>query len=216
MTFAQPYPPSPPQRQATSQPASSLSLRWRVMLLAMSMVAMVVVLMSIALYAVVSRALYNDIDNQLHSRARLLIESGSLAADPGRAIEGTAYSDVNAMLVNPGRSIYTANQQGEALPLGEPERQVLSGELVMSLRSSAIGRPLQVGRAATKRAAARNSSRVPPTAGGGSSPANTALPAMPSTGISVARLGSSACHSSISAPAAIHRKGADTAALRKP
>ena len=72
------------------------------MLLAMSMVAMVVVLMAVAVYAVVSRALYDDIDNQLHSRARLLIESGSLAADPGKAIEGTAYSDVNAMLVNPG------------------------------------------------------------------------------------------------------------------
>jgi two-component system sensor histidine kinase MprB len=69
--------------------ASSLSLRWRVMLLAMSMVAMVVVLMAVAVYAVVSRALYDDIDNQLHSRARLLIESGSLAADPGKAIEGT-------------------------------------------------------------------------------------------------------------------------------
>ena len=92
------YPPRLPP-----PPTSSLSLRWRVMLLAMSMVAMVVVLMAVAVYAVVSRALYDDIDNQLHSRARLLIESGSLAADPGKAIEGTAYSDVNAMLVNPGR-----------------------------------------------------------------------------------------------------------------
>ena len=105
---------------------SSLSLRWRVMLLAMSMVAMVVVLMAVAVYVVVSRALYDDIDNQLHSRARLLIESGSLAADPGKAIEGTAYSDVNAMLVNPGRSIYTANQQGQTLPIGEPEKDVMS------------------------------------------------------------------------------------------
>lgn len=116
-------------------PTSSLSLRWRVMLLAMSMVAMVVVLMAVAVYAVVSRALYDDIDDQLHSRARLLIESGSLAADPGKAIEGTAYSDVNAMLVNPGRSIYTANQQGQTLPLGEPEKDVVSGELLMSLRT---------------------------------------------------------------------------------
>ena len=115
--------------------ASSLSLRWRVMLLAMSMVAMVVVLVAVAVYAVVSRALYDDIDNQLHSRARLLIESGSLAADPGKAIEGTAYSDVNAMLVNPGRSIYTANQQGQTLPLGEPEKAVVQGELLMSLRT---------------------------------------------------------------------------------
>src|SRR3954470_7503189 len=115
--------------------ASSVSLRWRVMLLAMSMVAMVVVLMAVAVYAVVSRALYDDIDNQLHSRAQLLIESGSLAADPGKAIEGTAYSDVNAMLVNPGRSIYTANQEGQTLPLGEPEKDVVQGELLMSLRT---------------------------------------------------------------------------------
>src|SRR6476659_1553124 len=115
--------------------ASSLSLRWRVMLLAMSMVAMVVVLMAVAVYAVVSRALYDDIDNQLHLRARLLIESGALAADPGKAIEGTAYSDVNAMLVIPGRSIYTANQEGQTMPLGEPEKDVINGQSEMSLRS---------------------------------------------------------------------------------
>src|SRR3954463_2454605 len=115
--------------------ASSISLRWRVMLLAMSMVAMVVVLMAVAVYAGGSRALYDDIDNQLHSRARLLIESGSLAADPGKAIEGTAYSDVNAMLVNPGRSIFTANQEGQTLPLGDPEKAVIRGDLWMSKRS---------------------------------------------------------------------------------
>src|SRR5882757_4343255 len=103
--------------------ASSLSLRWRVMLLA------------IAVYAVVSRALYDDIDNQLHSRARLLIESGSLAADPGKAIEGTAYSDVNAMLVNPGQSIYTANQPNQTLPVGAPEKAVIHGDLFMSRRT---------------------------------------------------------------------------------
>src|SRR6478672_6751123 len=124
-----------PLRPSSLPEPSSLSLRWRVMLLAMSMVAMVVVLMALAVYVVVSRALYDDIDNQLHSRARLLIESGSLAADPGKAIEGTAYSDVNAMLVNPGRSIYTANQEGQTLPLGEPEKDVMQGELLMSLRT---------------------------------------------------------------------------------
>jgi two-component system sensor histidine kinase MprB len=120
-----------PPRSATS----SLSLRWRVMLLAMSMVALVVVLMAVAVWAVVSRALYDDVDNQLHSRARLLIESGSLASDPGKAIEGTAYSDVNAMLVVPGRAIFTANQEGQTLPLGEPEKAVIKGQLMMSLRS---------------------------------------------------------------------------------
>ena len=124
--------------------ATSVSLRWRVMLFAMSMVAMVVVLMAVAVYVVVSSALYKDIDSQLHSRARLLIESGSLWADPGKAIEGSAYSDVNAMLVNPGRSIYTANQEGQTLPLGEPEKSVVRGELLMSLRTVNYQRVLAV------------------------------------------------------------------------
>ena len=122
-------------QQGPHRAATSLSLRWRVMLLAMSMVAMVVVLMAVAVYAVVSAALYTDIDNQLQSRAQLLIASGSLAADPAKAIEGTAYSDVNAMLVNPGKSIYTANQQGQTLPVGQPEKAVIRGELVMSRRT---------------------------------------------------------------------------------
>ena len=135
--------PLPFRATALPEP-SSLSLRWRVMLLAMSMVAMVVVLMALAVYVVVSRALYDDIDNQLHSRARLLIESGSLAADPGKAIEGTAYSDVNAMLVNPGRSIYTANQQGQTLPIGEQEKDVMSGKLLLSLRTANRQRVLAV------------------------------------------------------------------------
>ena len=130
--------------QVSLHDASSVSLRWRVMLLAMSMVAMVVVLMAVAVYAVVSRALYDDIDSQLQSRARLLIESGSLAADPGKAIEGTAYSDVNAMLVIPGRSIYTANQEGETLPLGDPEKDVIQGKLWMSLRTANYQRVLAV------------------------------------------------------------------------
>src|SRR5690349_19946673 len=126
-----PRPPLRPPLRATR----SLSLRWRVMLLAMSMVAMVVLLMAFAVYAVISAAMYSDIVNQLQSRAQLLIASGSMAADPGKAIEGTAYSDVNAMLVNPGRSIYTANQEGQTLPLGEPEKDVVQGELLMSLRT---------------------------------------------------------------------------------
>ncbi|CAA0132380.1 Signal transduction histidine-protein kinase/phosphatase MprB [Mycolicibacterium vanbaalenii] len=115
-------------------PTSSVSLRWRVMLLAMSMVAMVVVLMAVAVYAVVSHALYDDIDTQLRSRADLLIESGTLTADPASAIQGTAYSEMNAMLFT-ARAIYTANQQGQTLPLGGPEKDVIQGKLLMSLRT---------------------------------------------------------------------------------
>ena len=130
------------RRRAPLRAASSLSLRWRVMLMAISMGAMVVVLMEFAVYAVVSAALYSDIDKELQSRAQLLIESGSLAADPGKAIEGTAYSDVNAMLVNPGHSIYTAQQPGQTLPVGPPEKAVIRGELFMSRRTASDQRIL--------------------------------------------------------------------------
>ena len=115
---------------------SSLSLRWRVMLLAMSMVAIVVVLIAFASFIVVSAALYRNVDSQLQSRARLLIESGSLDADPAKAIEGTAYSDVNAVLIIPGSAIYTANQEGQTLPFGAPEKDVVKGNLLLSLRTA--------------------------------------------------------------------------------
>jgi two-component system, OmpR family, sensor histidine kinase MprB len=131
--------------RAPSRAPSSLSLRWRVMLLAMSMVAMVVVLMAFAVYAVISAALYSDIDNQLQSRAQLLIASGSLAADPAKAIEGTAYSDVNAMLVNPGEhTIFTAQQPGQTLPVGSPEKAVIRGDLFMSRRTAGDQRVLAI------------------------------------------------------------------------
>ena len=115
------------------------------MLLAMSMVAMVVVLMALAVYAVVSRALYGDLDNQLQSRAQLLIESGLLDADPKTAIQGIAYSsDVNAMLIDPGKSSYKAELPGETLPVGSPEKAVMRGELFMSRRTASDQRILAI------------------------------------------------------------------------
>ncbi|ORB27530.1 HAMP domain-containing sensor histidine kinase [Mycolicibacterium parafortuitum] len=132
-------PPAPPP-----PPASSISLRWRVMLLAMAMAVIPVVMMGVAGYAVVTRALYDDIDNQLRTRAQMLIESGSLDANPAKAIEGTAYSDMNAMFYIPGRSKYTANQQGQTLPVGRPEQDVMDGTLWMSLRTVEHQRVLAV------------------------------------------------------------------------
>ncbi|WP_407685064.1 HAMP domain-containing sensor histidine kinase [Mycobacterium sp. HUMS_1102779] len=132
------------RRRTAWRPASSLSLRWRVMLMAMSTGVMVVLLMDFAVYASVSAALYKDIDNQLQSRAQLMIASGSLGADPGKAIEGSAYSDVNAMLVNPGHSVYTAQQPGQTLPVGPPEKAVINGELLMSRRTASDQRILAI------------------------------------------------------------------------
>lgn len=149
MAQMSPLPPIPSahptgRHRSRLQATSSVSLRWRVMLLAMSMVAMVVILVATVVYAVVYAALHEDIDNQLQSRAQLLIASGSLSADPGKAIEGTAYSDVNAMLIVPGRSIYTANQQGQTLPIGEQEKSVIRGDLFMSRRTAMNQRVLAV------------------------------------------------------------------------
>ena len=112
------------------------------MLLAMSMVAMVVVLIAVAAYIVVSAALYRNVDSQLQTRARLLIESGALDSDPGKAIGGTAYSDVNAMLVIPGRAIYTAHQDGQQIPFGQQEKEVVDGDLQLSLRAAGDQRVL--------------------------------------------------------------------------
>jgi two-component system sensor histidine kinase MprB len=130
--------------RAQLRASTSLSLRWRVMLLAMSMVVLVVLLMGYLTYVVISQALYKDVDTQLQHRAQLLIASGSLAADPAKAIEGTAYSDVNAMLVIPGRSVYTANQEGQTIPVGAPEKAVIRGDLFMSRRTAAGQRVLAV------------------------------------------------------------------------
>ncbi|NKU06385.1 two-component sensor histidine kinase, partial [Rhodococcus hoagii] len=47
----------------------SVSLRWRVTLLAASVVAIAVALMAFAAYAVVSRALYADVDHHCVPRA---------------------------------------------------------------------------------------------------------------------------------------------------
>jgi len=132
------------RERAPMRATSSLSLRWRVMLLAMSMVAMVVILMATVVYASIARALYSDIDNQLQSRAQSLIASGSLSADPGKAIEGTAYSDVNAMLIIPGRAIYTANQEGQTLPIGASEKAVIRGDLFMTRRTASGQRVLAI------------------------------------------------------------------------
>jgi two-component system sensor histidine kinase MprB len=112
------------------------------MLLAMSMVAMVVVLIAVAAYIVVSAALYHNVDNQLQTRARLLIASGALESDPAKAIAGSAYSDVNAMLVVPGRAIYTANQEGQQIPFGQQEKAVVEGRLLLSLRAAGDQRVL--------------------------------------------------------------------------
>lgn len=134
------WPGQPPPLPQSA--GSSVSLRWRVMLLAMSMVLMAVVLMGVAVYAVMAQTLYDDIDQQLTSRADMLEESGSLAVDPGKIIEGTAYSDIKAMFVIPDRAIYAANQDGQIPTLGGDEKDVIAGRKPSSLRTVSHNRLL--------------------------------------------------------------------------
>ncbi|MBX7450763.1 HAMP domain-containing histidine kinase [Mycolicibacterium sp. 3033] len=139
----QPHPDVAWPGQHHQPPAgSSVSLRWRVMLLAMSMVLMAVVLMGVAVYAVMAQTLYQDIDNQLTSRADMVQDSGSLVVDPGKIIEGTAYSDIKAMFVIPGRAIYAANPDGELPALGDVEKDVIAGRQITSLRTVSHNRLL--------------------------------------------------------------------------
>jgi len=119
-----------------------MSLRRRVILLATSIVVMVVAVLAVAEYAVVRSVGQRAVDNELHSKAQLLIESGRLEADPGKAIEGVAGSDVSAMYIVPGRTIYAANQQGQALPVGQAEKDVIAGKQPLSLRTGAHQRVL--------------------------------------------------------------------------
>ena len=78
----------------------SVSLRWRVTLLAASVVAVAVAVMALAAYAVVSRALYDDVDNQLRTRADSLIDTNLVAFDPRYVAGATLYStDVSVALI---------------------------------------------------------------------------------------------------------------------
>lgn len=65
---AEPAPMRPP-----TPLTRTVSLRWRVTLLAASVVAIAVAVTSIAAYAMVARALYGDVDAQLRARAATMI-----------------------------------------------------------------------------------------------------------------------------------------------
>ncbi|MGZ6880778.1 MAG: two-component sensor histidine kinase, partial [Mycobacteriaceae bacterium] len=59
---------------------SSVSLRSRVTLLAAIMVGIAVALMAASAFFVVQRALYNDVDNQLATRASTVLNSNLLSS----------------------------------------------------------------------------------------------------------------------------------------
>lgn len=113
----------------------TVSLRWRVTLLAASVVAIAVAVMAIAAYAVVSRALYGDVDNQLRSRADALINSNVVTFDPRYVAGATLYStDVSVALIFPDLTKYVP--PGSNVPIGDEEIAVAEGAINVSLRTA--------------------------------------------------------------------------------
>ncbi|PBC50929.1 two-component sensor histidine kinase [Rhodococcus sp. ACS1] len=127
--------PLPPEMRPPMPLTRSVSLRWRVTLLAASVVAIAVAVMAIAAYAVVSRALYADVDNQLRNRASALIDSNLVTFDPRYIAGATLYTtDISVALVFPDLDTYTP--PGSNVPIGEPELSVARGEQETSLRTA--------------------------------------------------------------------------------
>ena len=114
----------------------SVSLRWRVTLLAASVVAIAVAGLAIAAYAVVARALYADVDSQLQTRAGSLIENDFPDAFGFQSISlATFYSDdISVALIFPNLAVYTP--AGSHTPLGDEEMAVARGEHQSSLRTA--------------------------------------------------------------------------------
>ncbi|RZK94319.1 MAG: HAMP domain-containing histidine kinase [Rhodococcus sp. (in: high G+C Gram-positive bacteria)] len=127
--------PLPPEMRPPMPLTRSVSLRWRVTLLAASVVAIAVAVMAIAAYAVVSRALYADVDNQLRTRASALIDSNLVTFDPRYIAGATLYTtDISVALIFPDLDTYTP--PGSSVPIGDPELSVARGERETSLRTA--------------------------------------------------------------------------------
>jgi two-component system sensor histidine kinase MprB len=127
--------PLPPEMRPPMPLTRSVSLRGRVTLLAASVVAIAVAVMAIAAYAVVSRALYADVDNQLRTRASALIDSNLVTFDPRYIAGATLYTtDISVALIFPDLDTYTP--PGSSVPIGEPELSVARGERDTSLRTA--------------------------------------------------------------------------------
>jgi two-component system, OmpR family, sensor histidine kinase MprB len=112
----------------------SVSLRWRVTLLAASVVAIAVAVMAIAAYAVVARALYADVDSQLKARAATLIDNNVDAFDVRSVGFATFYSkDVSVALIFPDLQFYMP--PGSHPPIGSDEIAVARGDSDFALHT---------------------------------------------------------------------------------
>ncbi|MBF6259562.1 HAMP domain-containing histidine kinase [Nocardia farcinica] len=137
-------PVEPPPMRPPMPLTSSVSLRWRVTLLAASVVAIAVAVTSIAAYAMVARALYADVDEQLRARAATMIDNNFDSLGFQSIILAGLYSnDVGVALIFADHKSYMPPQQ-TIPPVGEQELAVADGQLASSLRTVSSQRVLAV------------------------------------------------------------------------
>jgi two-component system, OmpR family, sensor histidine kinase MprB len=114
----------------------TISLRWRITILAATVVGIAVAVMAAAAFAVVYRAMYADVDSQLTNRANGMTELariGVLDDSPEALVAGTVYStDMSVALVMPGGRGF----QIGSVPYSDPEQEVVDGKAESSLRTS--------------------------------------------------------------------------------
>ncbi|WP_161927599.1 HAMP domain-containing sensor histidine kinase [Gordonia crocea] len=105
----------------------SASLTTRVALLSATVVAVSVSLMAAAAYFVVYRAMYNEVDRQLESRADgmlALSRTGALRGDPQRVVSGAVFStNISVALIRPDGQTFLVG----SVPFEAPERQIVRG-----------------------------------------------------------------------------------------
>lgn len=125
----------------------TVSLRWRVTLLAASVVAIAVAVTSIAAYAMVARALYNAVDAQLRARSATMI-SGDIdnMAFQSLGVATLFSNDIGVALIypfsvsspeatEPGSLPVYMPPQPTKPPIGTEEIEVAEGERASSLRT---------------------------------------------------------------------------------
>ncbi|WP_279107334.1 histidine kinase dimerization/phospho-acceptor domain-containing protein, partial [Gordonia paraffinivorans] len=119
----------------------AVSLRARVTLLSATVVLVSVSLMAAAAYFVVYRAMYNEVDQQLESRAdgmAALARAGVLRSQPEQLVAGTVFStNISVALVTPSGQTYLIGQ----VPFEDPERDIVRapsvpGSNLQSLRTT--------------------------------------------------------------------------------
>ena len=113
----------------------AVSLRTRVTLLAATVVGIAVALMAASAFFVVQRALYDDVDNQLATRASTVLNSTLLSSVSQENLQiATLFSSgVRVAVILPGG---TVAYSGRSAPVGQPELDVATGKSPRSLRTT--------------------------------------------------------------------------------